>query len=473
MLNTRDVHQENSCFRNPDERSNIPAMIPEAHKLRIALISPKGPLYRHRGGIFRKGLRIGPLTLTTLASLIPPEIPHTLRIYDEGVEELPASIDADLVGMTVITGTAPRAYELAQRFRAEGKKVILGGPHPTLVPDEAAQHCDCVVTGYAEETWPQLLRDLVAGVLRPRYAMSSDFSFQRMATLPYAKRALLAGTGYKTVNAFEATRGCIHSCDFCVVPHAWGKRPFQKPVEHVIDDIRQSGAKRLVFYDLNLLADFGYARELFSALVPLKVKWFGLSTVLLGKDQELMDLCARSGCRGLLIGFETVSKAGLSYYNKRFNRPEEYGAFVRALHDRNIMIMGTFVFGNDNDGLDSFDAARDFILDHRIDLPRFSIMTPFPGTTLFKRLDHEERILTRDWSMYDGQHVVFQPKQLTAAELLYHHERVWKEVYSYRCIARRFRRGMEQLGIVLGANLAYRFYSRNLNRFYTCEGGLA
>ena len=441
--------------------------------LRIALISPKGPLYRHRGGIFRRNLRIGPLTLTTLASLIPAEIPHRLDIYDEGVEELPARIDADIVGMTVITGSAPRAYQIAAELRARGITVVLGGPHVTLVPEEAAAHCDVLITGYAEETWPEMLRDYMAGAVKTRYSMRSDFSFDHMPVIPFAKRELLRRSGYKTVNAFEATRGCIHSCEFCVVPHAWGRRPFQKPIAHVIEDIRQSGAKRLVFYDLNLLADFQYARELFTALIPLKVKWFGLSTVLLGKDQELMDLCARSGCRGLLIGFETISKAGLAYYNKKFNRPEDYGELVRALHARGIMLMGTFVFGNDNDGVDAFDAARDFVLDHRIDLPRFSIMTPFPGTALFNRLDAESRILTRDWSLYDGQHVVFRPKQLTPDELLHHHERVWKEVYSYRSIVRRFHRNIEHWGVVLAANFAYRFYSRNLSRFYTCEGGVA
>ncbi len=441
--------------------------------LRIVLISPKGPLYRHKGGIFRKNLRIGPLTLTTLASLIPSDIPHSLEIYDEGVQELPENIDADIVGMTVITGSAPRAYELAAGYRKRGIRVVLGGPHVTLVPEEAQQHCDALVTGYAEETWPELIRDLVENKLRERYSMRKEFCFQDMPCIPFAKRELLQRQGYKTVNAFEATRGCIHSCEFCVVPHAWGKRPFQKPIEHVIDDIRQSGAKRLVFYDLNLLADFAYAKELFTALIPLKVKWFGLSTVLIGKDQELMDLCAKSGCRGLLIGFETISKAGLAYYNKRSNRPEDYGELVKALHARGIMLMGTFVFGNDNDGIEAFDAARDFVIDNRIDLPRFSIMTPFPGTGLYHRLEAEGRILTRDWSLYDGQHVVFQPKLMSAQDLLRHHERVWKEVYSFQSIVRRFHRDMQHWGVVLTANLAYRFYSRNLDRFYNCEGGVA
>lgn len=442
-------------------------------KLRIALISPKGPLYRHRTGIFRKDLRAGPLTLTTLASLVPKEIPTDVQIYDEGVEPLPENLGADLIGMTVITGSAPRSYELAERYRRAGIPVVLGGPHVTLVPDEAAEHADAVVTGYAEESWPELLRDFAAGALKPRYSMRETFSFDRLAEIPFARRELLKKKGYKTVHTFEATRGCIHKCDFCVVPHAWGRRPYQKPVQHVIDDIRQTGAKRVLFYDLNLLADFHYARELFTALIPLKIKWFGLSTVLIGKAPDLLELCAKSGCRGLLIGFESLSPASLEDCNKKFNSPQSYRELIDALHRYKISVMGTFVFGNDHDDESSFAAVRDFVLSARVDLPRFSVLTPFPGTTLYRRLEQEGRILTRDWSLYDGQHVVFQPKKLSPEALLAGHERIWRDVYSYRAIWKRVGRHSEPLPIVVGANLGYRFYAHNLSRFYTCRGGYA
>lgn len=441
--------------------------------MRVALISPKGPLYRYRTGIFRKDLRAGPLTLTTLASLIPEEIPSKVTIYDEGVRDLPDDLDADIVGMTVITGSAPRAYELAKRFRDRGITVVLGGPHVTLVPEDAQPHADAIVAGYAEETWPELLRDFVRGELKSRYTMDKGFSFQRMPKIPFPHRHLLQKSRYKTVNTFEATRGCIHKCEFCVVPSAWGSRPFQKPISHVVDDIRQTGARKLLFYDLNLLADFEYARALFSALVPLKIKWFGLSTVLLAKDPSLMELAAKSGCTGLLIGFETVSKSGLKIFNKKFADPAEYPEIIRAFHSLGIAINGTFVFGNDNDDSSAFDEVRDFVLENRIDLPRFSIMTPFPGTPLHKRLAEEGRILTRDWSKYDGQHVVFQPKNLSPEELQLGHERIWREVYSWSSVARRIKLKVGDFPIVVAANIAYRFYAHNLARFYTCTGGMA
>lgn len=440
--------------------------------LRIVLLSPKGPLYRHQTGIFRKDLRAGPLTLTTLAALIPPEIHSSVRIYDEGVEEIPENLEADLIGITIITGSSLRGYELSAHYRSQGIPVVLGGPHVTLLPDESQNHADSIVVGYAEESWPQLLRDFTTSRMKPRYLQSKDFTLQRPENLPFARRDLLKRKLYKTTNTFEATRGCIHRCEFCVVPNAWGTRPFQKPISHIVDDIRQCGARKILFYDLNLFADFTYARELFEALIPLKITWFGLSTTLIGRDKTLLELAARSGCRGLLIGFESVSPATLQSFNKGFNDPREYHQLVERLHFSKILVNGTFVFGNDTDGLGSFDEVRDFVLTSKIDLPRFAIMTPFPGTPLFDRLKAANRILHEDWTKYDGQHVVFQPHTMTTEELQVGHERVWKEVYSWRNIARRARLHLENAPLWWGANLAYRFYARNLSRFYTCNGGV-
>jgi radical SAM superfamily enzyme YgiQ (UPF0313 family) len=443
--------------------------------MQIVLLSPKGPLYRHRGGIFRKSLRAAPLTLTTLAALVPPELRPSVRIIDEGIEDVPDTLRADLVGMTVITGNAPRAYELSRRFRDQGIPVVLGGPHITLAPDDAQPHADAIVTGYAEKTWPALLRDFAAGRMKPRYDMAADFTLADPADLPFPRRDLLRKRAYTTTHTFEATRGCAHQCAFCVVPTAWGGGPYQKPVDHVIADIRQSGARRVLFYDLNLIANRRYARDLFTALIPLKVQWFGLATTLL--DDELLELLPRSGCRGLLIGFESVNADALSGFDKSFNRPEDYGALVRKLHALGILINGTFVFGNDADTQASFDAAEDFVLSNAIDLPRFAILTPFPGTPLFRQVEAEGRLLTRDWSLFDGQHVVFQPRNMEPAELLAGHERVWRNVYSVRGIARRtgarLASRLSQAPLLLALNIGYRYYAHNLARFYTCQGGVA
>jgi radical SAM superfamily enzyme YgiQ (UPF0313 family) len=435
--------------------------------MRIVLISPKGPLYRHRGGIFKKSLRYMPLTLTTLAALVPEELEAEVRLIDEGIQEVdPATVEADLVGLTAITGTAPRAYELAARFRERGIPVVLGGPHVTLIPEDAQPHADAVVVGYAEESWPELLRDFAAGRMRRRYDQRPGLS---LAGMPFPRRDLLPRGSFITDDVFEATRGCIHKCDFCVVPAAWGQKPFQKPVEEVVADIRQKKARKLIFVDLNLVADRDYAARLFEALIPLKVQWYGLATVLLADDAHLLALAQRSGCRGILIGLESISRENLRDSKKGFNSPERYREVVERLHRHGIALQGCFVFGLDHDTPEVFLETARFAVEARIDLPRFAVVTPFPGTALYHRLESEGRILTRDWELYDGQHVVFQPARMTVEQLQRGIETAWKHAYSFPSIVKRLAASPSPLPVRIGTNLGYRFYAHNLQRFYNCD----
>jgi radical SAM superfamily enzyme YgiQ (UPF0313 family) len=444
--------------------------------MHILLVSPKGPLYRHRGGIFGRSLRYMPLTLPTLAALVPPELGATVTCLDEGIQELPedlSTLGADLVAMTVITGTAPRAYDLAARFRALGVPVVLGGPHVTLVPDDAQPHADAVVVGYAEDEWPRLLRDFSAGAvgaMKPRYVQRPDLDLSHR---PLPDRSVLPRSRYLTPHVFEATRGCTHKCDFCVVPAAWGRKPLQKPVAEVIEDLRRMGTRRAVFIDLNLIADREYAAGLFEALIPLRIEWYGLATVLLARDEPLLDLAARSGCRGLLMGFESLSPANLRRSHKSFNHPDRFREVIGQLHARRIALQGCFVFGLDDDGPEVFETTARFAVEAGIDLPRFAVLTPFPGTELYRRLGGEGRILTRDWELYDGQHAVFEPRGMTPRELELGTERAWKIAYSWRGIARRLRRGAAPWPVALLTNLGYRHYAHNLDRFYSCDGMFA
>lgn len=434
--------------------------------MRIALISPKGPLYRHRGGIFKRSLRYAPLTLTTLASLAPADVDAEFTLLDEGIQEVDTDLSADLIGLTVITGTAPRAYEMAARFRARGIPVVLGGPHVTLVPDDAQPHADSVVVGYAEETWPQLLRDFRAGRLQPRYIQRPDLS---LAGLPFPRRDLLPARRYLTMNVFEATRACIHNCEFCVVPAAWGRKPYQKPVGDVVADITRQRARKLIFVDLNLIADRVYAAQLFEALAPLGIQWYGLSTVLLADDLPLLKLAARSGCRGLLLGFESIVAENLRDSSKGFNRPQRFKQVVELMHEHGIAVYGCFVFGMDHDTPDVFLETARFAVDARIDLPRFAVVTPFPGTALYQRLEREGRILTRNWELYDGQHVVFQPAHMSVNELQDGIEHAWRYAYSTRSIVRRLHASPASPWVAVASNLGYRHYAYNLRRFYNCD----
>ncbi|MEM6885844.1 MAG: radical SAM protein [Verrucomicrobiota bacterium] len=440
------------------------------NRSKIVLVSPKGPLYRHKGGIFGKGLRYMPQTFPTLAALIPKDMDVELICLDEGIQSIdPENIDADLVGMTVITGSAPRAYELAEVFRRRKIPVVLGGPHITLAPEDAAPHADTIVTGWAERTWPQLLKDWQNGQLKPVY---SEQPLHALNT-PRPDRSVLPTKKYLTDAVFEATRGCVFKCDFCVSPSAWGQKVWKKPVADVVGDIKNHGKKRIIFIDLNIIADRDYALDLFHALKPLKLKWFGLATTTLMHDPELLDLCAQSGCTGLLMGLESIDSSSLKSVHKSFNKPEKYGVLVERLHEKGIALQGCFVFGHDGESLDVFDRTAAFAVEAGIDLPRFAISTPFPGTPLYRKLDGEDRLLHKDWSLYDGQHCVFQPTGMSPRELELGTEMAWKKTYSFKNCFHRLKRTAAPLPIAIGTNLAYRHYAHNLDKFYTCDWGLA
>jgi radical SAM superfamily enzyme YgiQ (UPF0313 family) len=454
--------------RAPATRTGIAAV--DRKKTRIVLISPRGPLYRHRGGIWKKSMRYAPLTLTTLASLVPPEIPSDIQIIDEGISEVdPASIGADLVGISVITGSAPRAYQISGELRRRNIPVVLGGVHPTLLPGEAMSHADATVVGYAEESWPQLLRDFVGGHMKRRYDQNPNL---KLTNLPFPLRHLYDSRMFKIVDTIEATRGCAYQCEFCVVPTAWGAQ-IQKPVADVIADIRQMGSRRIVFLDLNLISDPEYAKELFTALIPLGIQWGGLATTTIAWQDDLLDLAARSGCRGLLLGFESADQETLKEVKKAFNMRRDYREIMRRLHARGIAVMGCFVFGLDGQTLGSFDETVSLVMESHMDLPRYAIATPFPSTAFCNRLKAEGRITTEDWSLYDGQHVVFQPKNMTGTELLSGTRRAWKETYRFASITKRLAGSRIQLPLVASANLGYRFYAYHLDTFYNCDWQLA
>lgn len=443
-----------------------------ASPMKLVLISPKGPLYRNSGGIFKKSLRYQPLTLTTLAALTPKELPIDIKLIDEGIMVIPDDLQADIIGLTVITGTAIRAYELADQFRAKGITVVLGGPHVTLMPEEAAAHADAICVGYSEQAWPKLIYDFFNQQLQPVYKQSEEFNLADK-NLPLPERERFDSKYFLTQAVFEATRSCAHDCEFCVAPTAWGRKQYQHDIEWVVNDIKQfvakTGKRKLIFVDLNLVSDLDYAKALFTALIPLKIKWFGLSTVIIAHHPELMELMAKSGCKGLLLGLEAITRSSLGDAGKKFNTSVNYKELIGHLHSLGISIQGCFVFGLDHDTLDTFDETVEFAIDVGIDLPRFAVLTPFPGTPLYKKLEREQRILTKDWSLYDAQHVVFQPKLMTPQELAAGHERAWKKIYQYNNIFKRLWTARNFQPLALTANLGYRFYAHNLHRFYTCD----
>jgi radical SAM superfamily enzyme YgiQ (UPF0313 family) len=425
--------------------------------LKILLIMPDAKIHRLSLGPLRMSFREAPLTLTVLASLVPPDLNIDVHLIDESVDRIPLNEKFDLVGISVITGTAIRAYEYADKFRRMGSMVVLGGVHVSLLPDEAALHADSVVTGFAETVWPELLRDFSRGEMRARY----DGGSGSLNGLPQPARKLQKRLGYMNPDTVMATRGCKSKCDFCSVAAA--RQEFQmRPVGEVIDEIRSIKPRRFVFNDVSMLEDREYAMELFTSLAPLKKIWGGLCTSRIGQDDEMLDMMHESGCVFLLIGFESLANQALNAIHKGFNHPDEYQELMRKLHGKNIIVMGCFIFGFDHDTLDVFQSTVETVDELKIDIPRYAIYTPYPKTEAFSRMKAEGRLLHENWEHFDTQHVVFQPKNMSPLELDNGFRWAYRKTFSIGSILRRTAGSGRNFWITFLGNLAYRIYLRRL-----------
>jgi radical SAM superfamily enzyme YgiQ (UPF0313 family) len=284
--------------------------------------------------------------------------------------------------------------------------------------------------------------------------------------VPEPRRDLLKKEGYITLNTVQAVRGCPYKCNFCVVPVAWPGYS-HRPIKEVIREIERLEGDSFLFLDLSPVENPTYIKQLYRELIPLKKRWGGLATIRIANDREMLKLAAQSGCGGLLIGFESVSPTTIKQMKKGFNKPNQYSEAAKILHDHGIAINGCFVFGLDGDDKDVFQRTVEFVNRAAIDLPRFSVATPFPGTALYHQLHSEGRIIQKDWTYYGGQNVVFQPRNMTVEELQSGIQWAWRQVYSVPSIVRRVAGSTaSRSGLVfktsLLANVGYTKYARLL-----------
>jgi len=428
--------------------------------MRILLILPNGYVHLLKIGPFRRSMREAPLTMVVLAALAPKELDITFTLVDESIDEVPLDAETDLVAISAITGTACRAYQLADHFRGRGIPVVLGGVHVSLLPDEAKSHADSIVLGAAEESWPRLLRDFAAGKLQKRY-QDNDTQHSPWLHLPPPRYDLLRRSGYMVPDTIMATRGCRQACDFCTIP-ALGAGYSKRPIGEVLRDIKAAPSKYLVFNDVSLVDDTEYAMELFTAMLPLKKRWGGLATTKLIEHPQLIPLMARSGCKYLLFGFESFYQGALKEIHKGFNFKRDYQRLIEELHACAISVQGCFIFGFDHDDTTVFAATVERINELRIDIPRFSILTPYPGTELYKTLTAENRIISNNWDDYDTMHVVFKPKQMTPDDLYRGFKSAYRETFKMGHILRRTRGWKLSSWINFLGNMNYRNFTRRL-----------
>jgi radical SAM superfamily enzyme YgiQ (UPF0313 family) len=428
---------------------------PEANgAFRILLVSPVDRAVLGQDFYFR----FPHLSLPTLAAYTPDGA--AVEIVDEKFQALPAGQHYDLVGITAMTPLAPKAYRIADAFRRQGMRVVMGGYHPSVLPDEALGHADSVCIGEAETLWPTIVADAMAGRLKARY--SAD-AFPCLERLPQPRRDLLRiprsrRFAHINVHFLQTTRGCPFRCSFCAVSSVLGGKLRHRRVEEVEAEIESLGVRRLergqrrdrfhdiiFFTDDNIVGHKGYAKALLRMVATFNLKWVGQASTNVADDEELLALLRDSGCMGLAVGFETLSQRNIRDVGKGVNRTQEYLDRIRKIHAAGIGLAGNFIFGFDHDDEATFAEVVRFVDAARLEGFYYSLLTPYPGTPLYAEMQAEGRILETDWSLYDTDHVVYRPRLLDRDRLLAGYRWAWRRSLTYRSILTRLLGSRNQL----------------------------
>ncbi len=405
---------------------------------KLLLISPLATK-SFLGGDFY--FRLPYLGLLKVAALTPSD--WDVCIVDEKVEPLDLAKEADLVGISAMTPAVNRAYEIARSFRARGITVIMGGMHVSKLPDEALLHCDSVIVGEAELLWDKALEDFKRGELKKIYRHENGYP--SLANFPASNWNLYKGKKYLPVHFVETTRGCPHNCEFCSVTDSFGGKFRNRPVDEVEKEIQgltpfegRFTLKNAVFFvDDNIIGNKTHAKELLERITPYRLKWMGQTSVNIAKNEDILSLCKKSGCIGLLVGFESLSQGNLKNMGKTFNTPDTYIDVIKKMHDYGIGVTGAFVFGFDHDDESVFDKTVEFVIKAKLDVCYFSILTPYPGTRVYAQMVQEGRLIDHDWSNYNTNHVVFKPKLMKPEKLLDGFHYALKESFSITSIFKR------------------------------------
>jgi radical SAM superfamily enzyme YgiQ (UPF0313 family) len=435
----------NDPFYQPRQPLWLPPEMAAAPPLDERL--PKSPVERRRAllinpfyaksphGSFGKHVLTPSLALTSIAGATPAH--WQVRYWDENLLQGPPPADPppEAVGISVHLTFASRAYQLARWYRARGSKVILGGMHVQSCPEEVAPHADAIAIGDGVQLWSAILKDIETGALKQRYEATYENAYQLD---PAPRRDLLPRNGFLTTTSLIATRGCSNRCGFCYLATAGLKMPYRvREPEDIRRQFEADGQPYAVFIDNNLGAKPDYLRALCRALRPLDRIWSAAVTLDVTDDPGLVREMALAGCTGVFIGFETLTDENLARARKRTPRAEDYACRVGILRDHGIQVNGSFVVGFDGDRKDTFVEMANWIEANRLECATFHILTPYPGTPLFRQLEAEGRLLHRDWDKYDTAHVVFHPKQMTPEELLLGYDWLYRRLFSHASIWQR------------------------------------
>lgn len=396
--------------------------------MKIALIRPNM-------GDYRSTDAMPPLAMGILAARAAE---HQVTFLDDKVEQIPSSLDAELVALSVETFTAHRAYQLADQFRAQGHIVVMGGYHPTFLPEEALQHSDAVVTGDAEGAWEKLLSDYAAGTMARVYQGNN----QRNLADYRIDRSIFRGKRYAPIELVQYGRGCRFACDFCSIHSFYGTEVRVRPAERMPEELEQIDRRRLLFFvDDNLFSTQEDLEALLDKIKPLKLRWSCQISIDIARDHRMLDRLAEAGCTYVLIGFESLERANLKQMKKPWNTVSgSYPEVVRELHKRGIGVYGTFVFGYDHDTPDTIKRSVEFALESRLEIANFNPLTPTPGSALYERLRGENRLLSPSWWLdpdYRYGNPIFTPRSMTPEQLAEGCFEAKRKFYAWSSIANR------------------------------------
>jgi radical SAM superfamily enzyme YgiQ (UPF0313 family) len=405
--------------------------------MRLTLVHPC--IGRRRGQPYIRTWQMEPLAPATLAGLTPRDRDTQIRFYDDRTEDIPYDEPTDLVALSVETYTAKRSYQIASEFRRRGVPVVMGGFHPTLVPEEASDYAESIVIGEAEGVWPRVIDDFRNGRLQRVYRQPQA----RRPSLADLRldRSIFAGKRYLPVGLIEAGRGCQFRCEFCAVQSYFSNTQTRRPIEDILDEVKRIKKPLIFFVDDNITSNMDQAKEFFRALIPLKIRWVSQASINAAHDEEFLRLIKESGCQGLLIGFETLNPETLRRMRKSFNMM--HGGYERALANlrrHGIRLYVTFILGYDEDNGDTLAETLAFAERHRFYIVAFNHLTPFPGTPLYDRLQREGRLLYDRWWLdpdYRYGMVPFTPRGMTAEDVKQRCIDARQRFYGFSSIARR------------------------------------
>jgi radical SAM superfamily enzyme YgiQ (UPF0313 family) len=444
--------------------------------MRIYFVSPTH--YNADGGL-HKTTRYwtSAVTLPYLKALTPPQ--HEVSFVDELMHDVDLDHECDIVGITAMGPQIARAYDLAAQFRARGRRVVLGGTWVTLTAEESLEHCDAVVAGEAESVWPQLLADFSEGRSRGIYRAEQWGSLAGLPAIDYATLPLLKREAFRTSKLYRMyfhwpvvfSRGCPHPCEYCAVQTYYQRSYRTRPVDDVLADLRTiqaHGGNRILFLDDNPVAHPEKAKELFRAMIPLKLKWASQSTINIARDPELLDLAARSGCVSLSIGLESINEESLAGVRKDFNQAPRFARDLKALRERGIQVIALIMVGLDGDTPETFGHTLRFLIDNKISFLKLFTPCPYPGTKYYDDMAKAGRILDGNWARYDYGSPLIRPAHMTPEQMLDGFKYVYQGFYSARSILKRFSppppgQLMESLAYIV-ANLKVNRYLRSNDR---------